>query len=114
LERSSSNTINIDAYNELPLGSFVGQQFWQLRHVRPARLEEAKARHKAKKAAGKATKRVVANAKPKRAAAKKAAAPVVAAVETVAVEVIEQPVSAERHSDRGNGDTRSELNRGSA
>jgi hypothetical protein len=34
LERSSSNTIDIDAHNELPLGSFVGQQFWRLHHVR--------------------------------------------------------------------------------
>jgi hypothetical protein len=55
----------------------------------------APARPKAKKAAGKATKRVVAKAKPKRAAAKKAAPPVATAVETVAVEVIEQPAPAE-------------------
>jgi hypothetical protein len=54
----------------------------------------ATARPNAKKAAGKATKRVVAKAKPKRAAAKKAAPPVAAAAETVAVEVIEQPAPA--------------------
>jgi hypothetical protein len=56
----------------------------------------ATARPKAKKAAGKATKRTVAKAKvakakPKRAAVKKAARPIAMVVETVAVEVIEQP-----------------------
>jgi hypothetical protein len=52
----------------------------------------ATVRPKAKKASRKATKRVVAKAKPKRAAAKKAAPPVTTAVETVAVE---QPTPAE-------------------
>jgi hypothetical protein len=61
---------------------------------RKKQSSKVQARPKAKKAAGKATKRVVAKAKPKRAAAKKAAPPVAAAVETVAVEVIEQPASA--------------------
>jgi len=57
----------------------------------------ATARSKARKvskAAGKAAKRVVAKAKPKRAAAKKAAPPITGVVETVAVEVIEQPAPA--------------------
>jgi hypothetical protein len=53
----------------------------------------ATARPKAKKVAGKATKRVVAKAKTKRAVAKKAAPPVAAAIETVIV--TEQPVAAE-------------------
>ncbi|MFY9837498.1 MAG: hypothetical protein WAK55_13725 [Xanthobacteraceae bacterium] len=53
----------------------------------------ATARPKAKKAGRKVTKRVVAKAKLKRAAAKKAAPPVATEVETVAV--IEQPVAAE-------------------
>jgi hypothetical protein len=49
----------------------------------------------AKKAAGKATKRMVVKAKPKRAAARKPAPPpVAAAVESVAVEVVEQPAPA--------------------
>jgi hypothetical protein len=52
-----------------------------------------RAHPKAKKAAGKATKRTV-KAKPKRAAAKKEAPPVIAAVETVATEVIEPPAPA--------------------
>jgi hypothetical protein len=52
-----------------------------------------RAHPKLKKVAGKAPKRVVAKAKPKRAAAKKAAPPVAAAVETVTVEVIGQPAS---------------------
>jgi hypothetical protein len=44
------------------------------------------ARPKAKKAAGKVAKRIIAKAKPRRAAAKKAAPPVATAVETVTVE----------------------------
>jgi hypothetical protein len=52
----------------------------------------ATARPKAKKAAGKATKRIVAKAKPKHTAAKKVAPPVVATVETAATE---QPAPAE-------------------
>jgi hypothetical protein len=54
-----------------------------------------KARKVSKSARGKATKRMVAKAKPKHAAVKKAARkvkrPVTPVVETVAVEVIEQP-----------------------
>jgi hypothetical protein len=68
------------------------------RKKRASKVQKKKgptARPKAKKAAGKVIKRVVAKAKPKRAAAKKAAPPVTAVVETVAVEVIEQPAPGE-------------------
>ena len=62
---------------------------------RKAATARGKARKVAKAARGKATKRTVANAKPKPAPVKKAKVkqPVAPAAETVAVEVIEQPVA---------------------